>query len=84
MNWTEETEATKEIPYSHVKCQTPIGRVIITWKNWKENPSYDVELNNDWIGNSFDLDSAKSLAKNHVIDVAKKLNRFINGGDKIC
>lgn len=77
MKWTKETEPTNEIPYSHVKLETPIGEFIITWKGWKENPSYDVECENEWIGSNFDLDSAKSLAEDHILETANQLNGFI-------
>ena len=32
----------------HVKAITPFGEIMITWKSWKEHPSYDVE--HEWDG----------------------------------
>jgi len=32
-----------KIGYDHVICETPFGPIIISWKGWKERPSYDIE-----------------------------------------
>lgn len=29
-----------DIPYDHVIAETPLGRISISWKSWKDYPSY--------------------------------------------
>ena len=29
--------------YDHVRGASPLGEFLITWKSWKEEPSFDVE-----------------------------------------
>lgn len=41
--WGEITEPNEEHRYHHVKGESPIGEFLITWKGWKESPSYDVD-----------------------------------------
>lgn len=77
MNWTKESEPNKEVSYNHVKLQTPIGEYLVDWKGWKENPSYDISLKDEWIGSEYDLDSAKSLAENHLLEMANQINGFL-------
>lgn len=44
IEWSEELEANgRDSNYNHVKGTCPIGTFIITWKGWKDYPSYDVE-----------------------------------------
>lgn len=54
LQWSEEQEANEEIRYSHVTCNTPFGRFVITWKGWKENdwPTVDETPWGEW-GGSF-------------------------------
>jgi hypothetical protein len=74
LNWTPEAPPTDGVSfYNHTICETPIGRIIIEWKSWKESPSYDVELDGKWIGVSYTLSEAKELAQNHIFDIIKEL-----------
>ena len=78
MNWTKEKQPTEGIShYNHTILETPIGEFIIEWKGWKERPSYDVMLKGEWIGCEYDLQSAKEIAKNHLIDLFNQLNGFM-------
>ena len=43
INWLEPAEPNKEIPYNHCIGITPFGEIVITWKEWKEFHSYEVE-----------------------------------------
>ena len=79
MNWTKEKPPTEGIShYNHTTLRTPIGMFIIAWKGWKERPEYSIMLDNEYIGTEYDLESAKSLAKNYLIDLANSLNEFVN------
>ena len=78
MKWTEPKPPTIGINhYDHVILTTPIGEYVIEWKSWKEQPSYDVNLDCEWIGCEYDLKSAKDIAENHLLELANKLNGFI-------
>lgn len=43
LEWVVYECGENDIPYDHCIAETPFGRFLITWKGWKENPSYDVE-----------------------------------------
>lgn len=78
MNWSEEKEANKEIPYTHIICDTPLGRIVIDWKGWKAFPSYDISINYEYIGSSSSLDISKEIAKKHIVDKYNILHEFLN------
>lgn len=64
MIWTEPKPPTKGIShYDHVICETPLGQALIEWKGWKESDSYSVTIGNDYVGEGYDLEDAKRLAK---------------------
>lgn len=41
--WSEPENANEEVRYNHVSADTPFGQILITWKGWKEFPSFDVD-----------------------------------------
>lgn len=48
------------------------------WNSWKERDSYDVMLNDsDWVGAEYDLESAKELARNHLVKKHKELSELL-------
>ena len=63
MNWTEPQKAKEGKLVDHVILETPIGRAIIEWKSWKESDSYSLTIGNDYVGEGYDLDEAKQLAR---------------------
>jgi hypothetical protein len=79
MNWTEPKPPTEEIcSYDHIICETPFGELKIEWESWKESTNYNVILNDmDWIGTEYDIESAKKLAKNYLVQKHKKLSEFL-------
>ena len=46
IEWSEERDPNDECCYTHVKAETPLGEIFITWKGWKEDwlISYDLEI----------------------------------------
>lgn len=40
LQWTENRKANELIKYDHCLADTPFGRFLLTWKSWKEFPSY--------------------------------------------
>ena len=78
MKWTEPTEGTEGVSYyDHVIAETPIGRMIIEWKSWKDQPSYDVMINNDWVGAEYDLLDAKAIGVEYLNTKLKKLTEYM-------
>lgn len=43
LQWSKPAPANDEIHYDHVIAQTPFGRILITWKSWKDQPKFDIE-----------------------------------------
>ena len=78
MNWSEVKEGSKEIAYTHVKMQSPIGEFVITWKSWKLSPAYVVELNNEFIDVGYELEAAKKIAEQYLLSIHKALEEFID------
>lgn len=79
MNWTEPQKAKEGISwYDHVILETPIGRAIIEWKSWKDSPSYDVQIGNDWVGCEYDLETAKELARVYLKTKYEELGRLLS------
>lgn len=67
LNWTEPAKPKEGVSsYDHVMCDTPLGRIMIEWKSWKDSPGYDVQLENDWIGCEYSLEDAKQVAIAHL------------------
>jgi len=78
MKWTEPTKATEGVSfYDHVIAETPIGRMIIEWKSWKDRPSYDVMINNDWVGVEYELEDAKAIGVEYLNNLLKKLTEYM-------
>ena len=43
LTWTTFECGENSIPYNHSIAETPFGRFLITWKAWKDMPSYDLD-----------------------------------------
>jgi hypothetical protein len=78
MNWTEPKPPTKGIShYDHVICETPLGQCLIGWKGWKENDSYSVTFENEYIGEGWNLEDAKQMAKSWLIEKHNGLSELL-------
>lgn len=75
MNWTEPMPPTKGISnYSHIICETPLGKAFIEWKHWKERDTYSIIIGDNYVGEGYDLDDAKRVAKNWLMNKHKELS----------
>jgi hypothetical protein len=75
MNWTEPSDPKQGISgYTHVTSETPLGQCLIEWKGWKQSDSYSVTIGNEYIGEGYDLDDAKKLAKDWLIKKHNELS----------
>ncbi len=79
MNWTEVIDPNSENSYSHIKCDTPLGKIYIDWKSWKTNPSFDISIDGSWIGTSYDLDESKQISKDWLTEKYNSLKSFLEG-----
>ena len=78
MIWTDPKPPTaNQSYYDHVTSETPLGKCIIEWKSWKENPSYDVEINNKWICCVYNLEEAKEAATSHIRNKYEEFRTFL-------
>lgn len=79
MNWTEPKSPTaNESSYDHITCQTPLGKCIIEWKSWKDNPSYDISLEDECIYCEYNLENAKQKALEHLVAKKRELDLFLD------
>jgi hypothetical protein len=78
MNWTEPKPPTRDVSfYDHIICKTPLGKFMIEWKSWKESPRYDIMLAGNWIAVEYDLDTAKTVAKEYILNKQRELSDFL-------
>lgn len=73
IEWTDEQPPNESCSYNHVCGKTPLFKFQITWKGWKENPSFSVEIGRDsyyeWYAEGVDLDDAKRIANDYYTTV---------------
>ena len=78
MNWTEPKPPTEGVSYyDHITTETPLGKVKIEWKSWKERPSYSITIGDDYIDTEYDLEEAKELARSYLVKKHKELSDFL-------
>ena len=76
--WSESKKPNSVSYYDHCTWETPIGTFKIEWKSWKKDTSYGVMLNDsDWIGTEYDLESAKELARNYLVQKHKEISELL-------
>ena len=79
MNWTEKKPPTAGISrYDHTTCESPLGQFMIEWKSWKDEPSYDIKLGDEWLNVAYTLDEAKDVCRKYLEDKSEELNEFMN------
>ena len=77
-NWSKISKPNPNIRYDHIILETPIGKLTIEWKSWKEKPSYDIMLDELWIGVEYSLDDAKTNAISYISKIYYDLKVFLN------
>ena len=84
MNWTEPADPKNGVSnYTHVMCDTPIGRFLIEWKGWKERDSYSITLqhkdgySDSYITDEIDLDSAKDRCHEYLVKRFHELKKYL-------
>lgn len=79
--WTEPESPKENVSYyDHCILNTPLGRIIIEWKSWKEHPSYDISIDDKWVGYEYSLQDAKRKSldylKNTLIELKEYLKEY--------
>jgi hypothetical protein len=76
LEWSDPSKANSEIMYNHVIAETPFGRILITWKGWKDDPGFTVDEHplQDVVGvrSYCDLDDAKAHAEDRYFEALNK------------
>jgi len=64
--WSPISKSNSDIPYDHTFAMTAFGRILITWKGWKDNdwPTIDECPGHDYLNVSAysSVESAKDAA----------------------
>lgn len=85
MNWSEEFKPDTLSNYNHIICDTPLGKMIIEWKGWKERTTYDISIDENWIGSDDTMSGAREKSLEYLVSKSNDLNSFIklndNNGD---
>src|SRR5690348_6634738 len=76
-NWSEHKSPNTVSHYDHVTWSTPLGTFIIEWKSWKGSPDFGIELNGEYVGTEYDLNTAKSKALEFLVNKHKQLSEFL-------
>ena len=79
MKWTKESKPKEGVSYyDHTILSTLIGTYIIEWKSWKDRPSYDIKLDNAWLGCQYSLGDAKTVVESDLIKKYEELKKLID------
>lgn len=64
LEWTAPAKPNGECHYDHVIAETPFGRILITWKSWKNYDSPTID-ESPWggFGVGYDVEDAKAIAE---------------------
>lgn len=79
MEWTDNMPPVGGVSYyDHTSCETPLGKIFIEWKSWKENPDYGITIEGEYIDTCYSLENAKLKALNYLLSKQEELYQFLN------
>ncbi len=63
LSWSEERQPCADCRYTHVVSETPLGKIVIEWKGWKDydSPMCNMPWGEFFIGN--DLADTKRMVQ---------------------
>lgn len=73
LEWSEERQPNEDSCYNHVVAKSPLGKILIEWKGWKEDDSRAVSVDGSYLDYAHDLEGAKLVAEQHLLSIAKSL-----------
>ena len=66
IKWGVIESPSSRCSYDNLKGEHPLGDLLITWKSWKQYPSFDIESDTlGWVGTENSIDDAKINAQQH-------------------
>ena len=78
LKWSENFKPNKDVSYRHCYAETPFGRFLLTWKSWKDCPTYgfdETPFKDDvWYDGWDSVEEAQAAAEQRLI---KELQDFI-------
>ncbi len=63
LEWTPAAPSNSGCPYDHTRAKTPFGDYLVTWKSWKDYPSYGLEFADEYLTTENTLPDAKLAAQ---------------------
>lgn len=77
-SWTNNEPPQEGVSnYYHTSLTTPLGKFLIEWKSWKDSPSYDIMLDDLWLGVEYDLLKAKEFVNTYMLEKCNELIIFL-------
>ena len=74
LQWSDVREPqTDGIRYHHVIAQSPLGKISIEWKGWKEDDGRTLMVNGEYIDTCHTVDAAKAVAQQHLQNLLDSL-----------
>lgn len=61
--WTDPKKPGPGCSYDNMEAQTPFGKYLITWKSWKDRPSYAIEFQDGYVASENSLADARDAAQ---------------------
>jgi hypothetical protein len=63
LTWTSPSKPDEKCRYDHIRSETPFGGYLISWKSWKDYPSYSIEFRDEFVAANDGLEDAKQSAQ---------------------
>lgn len=63
LTWTDPESPNQSSFYDHVVAETPLGRIRIEWKSWKDHDTFCAQMPWGELVHGDDLDEAKSAVQ---------------------
>lgn len=71
---TEEDE--KPSFYDHRYVKTPLGMISVEWKSWKENDSYCIDIDGEFIDIAYELDDVNRIIDDYLIKLQDGIDQI--------
>jgi AAA15 family ATPase/GTPase len=81
MDWTEIKRENNDIQYNCTKLYIGLEEFKISWKNYKNNPDYDVFFSGKYITTSQSLEEAKKEVLVYMKKLHKTLGEYLDSNN---
>lgn len=79
--WTDVQKPDEACPYTNVSAETPFGRLLITWKGWKEGNSPTLD-DSPWGSTGYAGENVESAKRNVEAEFRRRLAMCFNANLK--